>query len=79
MDSTREPCDGAIYSIRVQGVLGKEWSDWFCGLDVSPQCNHETLLTGHVRDQAALFGLLAKVRDLGLVLLSVSREEEPGN
>jgi hypothetical protein len=61
-----------IYQIRVKGVLDEQWSDWFDGLTVTWQ-DDETLLTGPVRDQAALHGLLAKVRDLGLPLLSVKR------
>jgi hypothetical protein len=61
-----------IYQIRVKGVLDGEWSDWFDGLTVTWQVD-ETLLTGPVRDQAALHGLLAKVRDLGLPLLSVKQ------
>lgn len=61
-----------IYQIRVKGVLDEKWSDWFDGLTITPQ-DDETLLTGPVRDQAALHGLLAKVRDLGLPLLSVKR------
>jgi hypothetical protein len=61
-----------IHQIRVKGVLDEEWSDWFDGLTVTWQ-DDETLLTGPVRDQAALHGLLAKVRDLGLPLLSVKR------
>ena len=64
-----------IYRIRVKGVLDEEWSDWFEGLTIVPQ-DDETLLTGPVRDQAALHGLLAKVRDLGLPLLSVKRVDE---
>jgi hypothetical protein len=62
----------AIYQIRVKGVLDEEWSNWFDGLTVTWQ-DDETLLTGPVRDQAALHGLLARVRDLGLPLLSVKR------
>jgi hypothetical protein len=60
------------YQIRVGGVLDEKWSDWFEGLTITPQ-DDETLLTGPVRDQAALHGLLARVRDLGLPLLSVKR------
>jgi hypothetical protein len=61
-----------IYQIRVKGVLDEQWSDWFDGLTVTWQ-DDETLLTGPVRDQAALHGLVARVRDLGLPLLSVKR------
>ena len=62
-----------IYQIRVKGHLGREWSDWFAGLSITLQDNGETLLTGPVVDQAALYGLLRKVRDLGMPLLSVNR------
>jgi hypothetical protein len=61
------------YRIRVKGTLDRKWSDWFDGFTIAPQANDETLLTGPVADQAALHGLLAKIRDLGLPLLSVKR------
>jgi hypothetical protein len=60
-----------IYQIRIQGHLGSEWTDWFEGLTLTLEDNGETLLTGSVVDQAALHGLLRKVRDLGMPLLSV--------
>jgi hypothetical protein len=63
----------AAYEIRVEGVLDDSWSVWLGGLDVRPRDSGETVLTGPVRDQAALHGLLNKIRDLGLVLLSVKR------
>ncbi len=66
-----------IYQIRLKGHLGCEWTEWFEGLTVSLEANGETLLTGPVADQAALYGLLRKVRDLGMPLLSVNRIE-PG-
>lgn len=59
------------YRIRVRGTLDGKWSDWFDGLTIAPQANDETLLVGPVADQAALHGLLAKIRDLGLPLLSI--------
>jgi hypothetical protein len=59
------------YRIRVKGILEEKWSDWFDGLTIAPQANGETLLAGPVADQAALHGVLAKIRDLGLPLLSV--------
>ena len=68
---TTEPRELIVYQIRVTGHLGREWSDWFDGLSITLQDNGETLLTGPVVDQAALHGLLRKVRDLGMVLLSV--------
>jgi hypothetical protein len=62
-----------IYKIRVRGILEEKWSDWFDGFTISPQVDDETLLTGPVADQAALHGLLGKIHDLGLPLLSVER------
>ncbi|GCE29785.1 hypothetical protein KDA_52690 [Dictyobacter alpinus] len=61
------------YEIRIQGHLDDKWADWFDGLTIRREDNGETLLTGPVVDQAALHGVLRKVRDLGLPLLSVSR------
>ncbi len=60
-----------IYQIRLKGHLGGHWTDWFDGLAITLEDNGETLLTGPVADQAALHGLLKKVRDLGMPLLSV--------
>ena len=68
--------DQATYQIRVKGSLDRKWSDWFDGFTITPQCNDETLLVGRAPDQAALHGLLAKIRDLGLPLLSVKRGED---
>ncbi len=62
-----------IYQIRVQGILDEGWSDWFDRLTIIPQVNGETLLTGVVVDQSALYGLLNKMRDIGLTLLSINR------
>ena len=64
-----------IYRIRVKGNLEQKWSDWFDGFTITPQVNDETLLTGPVVDQAALHGLLAKIRDLGLPILLVKQVE----
>jgi len=60
--------------IRIKGYIAPHWSDWFAGLTVT-QTGDETVLTGEVLDQAALYGLLARVRDLGLSLLSVNSVE----
>jgi hypothetical protein len=65
-------CEPAQYEIRVAGVLDSRWTDWFEGLRISVQ-GEETVIRGLVRDQAAVQGLLAKVRDLGLCLISVRR------
>jgi hypothetical protein len=62
-----------IYEIRLRGHLDPQWADWFGGLTVTPQANGDTLLTGPVADQAALYGLLRRMRDVGLPLLSVIR------
>jgi hypothetical protein len=67
-----------IYEVRVQGNLDLEWSDWFDGFTVTPVADGETLLVGPVDDQAALHGLLHKIRDLGLPLLTVQRLEYEG-
>jgi hypothetical protein len=67
------PGGPARYELRVQGVLEPSWSAWFDGLQVSSEPGGVTVLAGPVADQAALHGLLAKVRDLGLPLLSVRR------
>ena len=63
----------AYYRIRVKGRLDKRWSDWFNGFTLTYPTDDETLLDGRVADQAALHGLLAKIRDLGLSLLSINR------
>jgi hypothetical protein len=68
---TIEPSQIQVYQIRIKGHLGADWTGWFDGLAITLQDNGETLLTGPVVDQAALHGLLRKVRDLGMVLLSV--------
>ena len=65
----------SVYQIRVKGILDECWSDWFDGLTVVPQTGGETVVSGPVVDQAALYGLLNRVRDLGLPLLSVQRVE----
>ena len=61
-----------IYQIRVKSHLGSGWTDWFQGLTITLEDDGDTLLTGAVVDQAALHGLLKKVRDLGMPLISVN-------
>lgn len=62
-----------IYQIRIKGHLGGQWMEWFEGMTISLEDGGETLFTGPVVDQAALHGLLKKVRDLGMTLISVIR------
>ena len=64
-----------IYRIRIAGHLGNQWADRFGGFTITREENGDTLLTGPVVDQAALFGLLKKVRDLGMPLISIDRAE----
>lgn len=62
-----------VYQIRIEGHLGPQWADWFGGMTITLEENGDTLLTGPVVDQAALHGLLKKVRDLGMPLISAVR------
>lgn len=62
-----------IYQIRIEGHLGHQWAEWFGNLSITLEESGETLVTGPVIDQAALYGLLRKVRDLGMPLVSVIR------
>jgi hypothetical protein len=71
-----------VYRIRIKGHLGPRWTDWFEGMVITLEDNGDTLLTGPVVDQAALHGLLKKIRNLGLPLVSVmevdpNRANEP--
>jgi hypothetical protein len=77
LDPKSDPNQPVVYQIRIKGHLGQQWTDWFEGLTITLEDNGDTLLTGPVIDQAALHGLLKKVRDLGMPLLSVNRVE-PG-
>ena len=77
LESKPAPSQPVVYQIRLKGHLGHEWTDWFGGLSITLEANGDTLLTGPVIDQAALHGLLKKVRDLGMPLVSVS-PVEPG-
>ncbi len=67
-----DPGQTKVYQIRLQGHLGSQWTDWFEGLTITLEKNGDTLLTGPVVDQSALHGLLRKIRDLGMPLLSVN-------
>jgi hypothetical protein len=66
-----DPDQPMVYQIRIKGHLGQQWTDWFEGLTITLEEDGDTLLTGPVVDQAALHGLLKKVRDLGMPLISV--------
>ena len=69
-----------VYQIRIKGRLDQGWTDWFEGLAITEDGNGDTLMSGPVVDQAALHGLLKKVRDLGIPLLSVTCiENSKGN
>lgn len=70
--SRREQSHPTVYQIRLGGQLSGQWTEWFEGLAVTLHENGDTLLTGPVVDQAALYGLLKKVRDLGAPLISVN-------
>ena len=75
---TTDSGESAVYQIRVKGQLGAQWGAWFDGMTITQTANGETLITGLVADQAALYGLLRKVRDLGLPLLALSSSERAG-
>jgi hypothetical protein len=68
-----DPDQSQVYQIRIKGHLDSQWTDWFEGMTITLEDNGETLLSGPVIDQAALHGLLKKVRDLGMPLISVNR------
>ena len=72
-----DPDQPLVYQLRIEGYLEDQWADSFSGMSVSREENGDTLLTGPVVDQAMLHGLLKKVRDLGLPLVSVN-PVEPG-
>lgn len=69
---TSDQTTPVVYQIRAAGHLSDQWPDWFEGLTVTLDKNGETVLTGPVADQAALYGLLKKVRNLGMPLLAVN-------
>jgi hypothetical protein len=70
--SAEDHYEPGLYEIRIKGHLDDRWTAWFGGLTVTSEENGDTLLTGSVVDQAALHGLLRKVRDLGMPLVSVN-------
>ena len=72
-----DPDQPLVYQIRLQGHLGRNWTHWFGDVTITLEEGGETLLTGPVVDQAALHGLLRKVRDLGMPLISAIRVNPP--
>jgi hypothetical protein len=68
-----DPSQPVVYQIRIKGHLDSKWSDWFEGQTITQEDNGDTLLTGPVVDQAALHGLLKRVRDIGLTLISLTQ------
>jgi len=79
VNTNTDPDQSMIYQIRLKGCLAGQWSEWFGGMIVTLEESGDTLLTGPVKDQAALHGLLKQVRDLGIPLISVNRfYKQPG-
>jgi hypothetical protein len=75
LNQKSDPIEPIVYQFRIKGHLDCQWTEWFGGLTITLEENGETLLTGPVVDQSAMHGLLKKVRDLGLPLISVNRIE----
>ena len=73
MTNGREYDRPGVYEIVVKGKLDSRWSRWFADLQIIPQPDGNTLLTGLIPDQAALYGVISRMRDLGIVLISVQR------
>jgi len=72
MRDTSPPDRAPVYEIRIRGKLDARWAEWFDGLAIAPDGRGDTLLTGVLQDQAALYGVLRKLRDLGLPLIAVN-------
>jgi hypothetical protein len=68
----RKRVQSSRYEIRIRGTLGADWAEWFGGMEIRQEADDVTVLEGSVPDQAALHGLLARVRDLNLTLISVN-------
>ena len=73
MSNGREYDKPGVYEIVVKGKLDPGWSRWFADLQIIPQPDGNTLVTGPIADQAALYGVISRMRDLGMVLISVQR------
>jgi len=65
--------DASVYEIRVQGHLAEQWTDWFDGLNLHRTADGDTVISGHIPDQAALYRILKKIRDTGMKLVSVNQ------
>jgi hypothetical protein len=77
MDRGRPLADAPTrYQIRVRGMIDPHWSDWFDGMAITYDASGDTVLVGPLADQAALYGVLHRIRDLGLMLLAVARLPE---
>lgn len=76
--STTDRSEAGRYEIRLAGHLDARWTDWFDGMTVTCRSDGTTVIAGAVADQAALHGVLQRVRDLGLPLLSVTRKHDTG-
>lgn len=74
--SERAPDQVKIFQIRIRGHLSRQWTDWFEGLTITLEEDGNTLLSGRVVDQSALHGILKKIRDLGMPLLSVNPADD---
>jgi hypothetical protein len=74
----RKDVQSSRYEIRIQGTLSPEWAEWFDGMEMDLEADDVTVLAGPVPDQAALHGLLARVRDLNLTLISVNLSSRQG-
>ena len=71
-ESDNDPDEPRVFQIRIQGHLSQQWQDWFEGLTITLEEDGNTFLSGHVVDQSALHGILKKIRNLGMPLLSVN-------
>ena len=78
MPEPAEHGEESIYEVMIGGILDESWSEWMDGLSITPTEDGNTVLAGPIRDQSALYGLLVKIRDLGLPLLSVEQKEHTG-
>ena len=74
MNASQKQDEPIVCRVRVRGILDEDWSEWLGGLEITALDSGATLLAGLVRDQAALHGLLNRIRDLGASLLSVETE-----